>query len=130
MAQLQVGQGAVMDSNDLESQDVEHKYYKILEPINGWPKLDDIPAHMKPILRPIAETLAMLDGNAFFCIAGTNGSEWYEQYLPEAWTLFEDNGGMQGWSGQAHFVRELHHENAEVAQAYENWQMLKSMYHE
>jgi len=58
----------------------------------------------KAILRPIAETIAMLDGNAFFTMDCQDG-EWYEQYLPEAWSLFQNNGGINGWAGEASWVR-------------------------
>lgn len=58
----------------------------------------------KAMLRPIAETIAMLDGNAFFTMDCQQG-EWYEQYLPEAWSLFENNGGLKGWAGEASWVR-------------------------
>jgi hypothetical protein len=46
----------------------------------------------KEILRPIAETIAMLDGNAFFDqITNRSGkrTEWYEQYLPEAMSFLQ-----------------------------------------
>lgn len=99
--------------------------YIISEPDTGWCTLEQIPVNLKPILRPIAETLAMLDGNAFFSAE----NEWYAQYLPEAYAVFTDNGGLAGWAGQAHWVTDLNHENAEVAQAYENWRMLKRLYH-
>jgi len=58
----------------------------------------------KALLRPIAETLAMLDGNAFFGtkigdpITGMD-REWYEQYLPEAWQVWNGNAGLEGWAG-------------------------------
>lgn len=60
----------------------------------------------KEYLRPIAETLAMLDGNAFFGIEvkGYEHYEHYEQYLPEAFALFNANGGLHGNAGQASFV--------------------------
>ena len=49
----------------------------------------------KSKLRPIAETLAMLDGNAFFGIETNEEGDdiWWEQYLPEAWSLYQANGG-------------------------------------
>ncbi|AGS80898.1 hypothetical protein [Caulobacter phage Cr30] len=57
----------------------------------------------KQYLRPIAETLAMLDGNAFFGIE-VEGYEHYEQYLHQAFALFTANGGVNGNAGQASFV--------------------------
>lgn len=76
--------------------------YDIPRPKGGWQTAfsDD----EKRKLRPIAETLAMLDGNAFFGM-GTGDREWYEQYLPEAHALYEANGGDNGWAGDASFAR-------------------------
>lgn len=54
-------------------------------------------------LRPIAETLAMLAGNAFFDMSSPR--EHYEYYLPEAAALYEANGGDEGWAGLASFAR-------------------------
>jgi len=78
----------------------------------------------------MAETLAMLNGNAFFGGVDTLGNPWWHQYLPEAWVVFQDNGGLDGWAGEAQFVKDAHHENAEIAEAYESWRLLKRMYHE
>jgi len=57
----------------------------------------------RAMLRPIAETLAMLDGNAFFGIERNEAGDdtHWQQYLPEAWSLFESNGGMKGWAGRS-----------------------------
>lgn len=70
----------------------------------------------KEMLRPIAETLAMLDGNAFFTMDCQDG-EWYEQYLPEAWSLFESNGGINGWAGEASWIRDLRNRSPAVIEA-------------
>lgn len=75
---------------------------KILEPKDGW-KLDFSEAEKRK-LRPIAETLAMLDGNAFFGMTKAPEPEWYEAYLPEAHALYEANGGDGGWAGEASFA--------------------------
>lgn len=51
-------------------------------------------------LRPIAETLAMLDGNAFFTAIFEHDDRdypWCDQYLPEAHALYVANGG---WSSE------------------------------
>lgn len=77
--------------------------YEIPEPRGGW-KTDFTDAE-KAKLRPIAETLAMLDGNAFFGVDDSDDREWYEQYLPEAHALYEANGGDRGWAGRASFVQ-------------------------
>jgi len=60
----------------------------------------------KRVLRPIAEVLAMQDGNAFFGmeIDEQGNDEFVDQYLPGARELFEDNGGMSGWAGKASFA--------------------------
>lgn len=81
----------------------------------------------KRVLRPIAETLAMLHGNAFFTMQLGDGREWYEQYLPEAMSLFMSNGGSIGWASQLSWIRDFDHETPEVAEAYENYRILKSL---
>ncbi len=78
--------------------------------------------------RPIAETLAMLDGNAFFGMDLNNGIEWYEQYLPEAWALFNANGGYAGWPSKTSWMKDmLYHETQAVEEAYKQWRVLKSL---
>ena len=44
----------------------------------------------KQKLRPIAERLALLEGNAFFTWDGREGHDWYESYLPEADVLWRN----------------------------------------
>lgn len=68
-------------------------------------QVSDIPRDEAAMLRPMAETLAMLAGNAFFGQTCTDEREWYEGYLPEAKALFEANGGVNGWAGQASFIK-------------------------
>ena len=63
----------------------------------------------KRCLRPIAETLAMLNGNAFFGNELQTNTEWYEQYLPEAAALFFSNGGHSGWLTEVSWLKHLHH---------------------
>ena len=81
----------------------------------------------KRMLRPIAETLSLLDGNAFLTMTLNAGREWYEQYLPEACALFEQNGGAAGWAGEVSWIRDLQHETPAVREAYENYMTLKSL---
>jgi hypothetical protein len=81
----------------------------------------------KKQLRPIAEILAMLDGNAFLSMRLGGGQEWYEQYLGEAYALFISNGGLHGWAGDVSWIKESQHENDSVREAYQNWQMLKAL---
>jgi hypothetical protein len=78
--------------------------YTIERPEAGWRNAASFTADEKARLRPIAETLAMLDGNAFFGMAtdGEGDDVHYEQYLPEAAALAEANGG---WADRASFVR-------------------------
>lgn len=72
------------------------KAYHIIEPPSGWKR--EFTDAEKAKLRPIAETLAMLDGNAFFGM--THGDrEHYEGYLSEAHAVYEANGGDGGWAG-------------------------------
>lgn len=78
--------------------------YSIAEPTDGWKQT--FTAEEKAKLRPMAETLAMLDGNAFFSMQAGHG-EWYEQYLPEAHALYESNGGDGGWAGEASFAKRI-----------------------
>jgi len=118
-----------MDHCQLTTVQQEQTTYTIQKPDTGWPTLDQIPDHIKHMLRPMAETLAMLDGNAFFGL-DTGGNPWWQQYVSEAWVVFQENGGLDGWAGEAQFVKDVLHENADVAQAYESWKLLKRMYHE
>lgn len=80
------------------------KPFHVIEPKGGWRR--SFTTEEKRKLRPIAETLALLDGNAFFGQVTTDGEEWYEGYLSTAHAIYESNGGDSGWAGQASFVRE------------------------
>lgn len=77
----------------------------IPEPVTGWRDMASFSAEEKRKLRPVAETLAMLDGNAFFGNECADGVEWYEQYLPEASAIYDANGGDNGWAGEASFAK-------------------------
>jgi hypothetical protein len=79
------------------------KPYHIDKPEGGWKR--DFTDAEKAKLRPMAETLAMLDGNAFFGSDIGEGREWYESYLPEAHAVYESNGGDTGWAGEASFAK-------------------------
>lgn len=80
----------------------EQRPYRELIPLKD---LEEFSTREKEMLRPIAETLAMLDGNAFFTMSTNSGKEWYEQYIPEAHRLYESNGGDNGWAGEASFIK-------------------------
>jgi hypothetical protein len=83
----------------------------------------------KLILRPIAEVLCLLDGNAFFGMSTDEDGKdlWYEQYLPEAYRIYIANGGKEGWAGQASWIRNFDNENQAVEEAYSHWQLLKML---
>lgn len=78
----------------------------------------------KRLLRPIAEVIAILDGNAFWGLTiNQNGQDnWYEQYLLEAWMIYMSNPSVLDGTS---WVREQEHENPAVADAYNTWQLLK-----
>jgi hypothetical protein len=81
----------------------------------------------KQWLRPIAETLAMIDGNAFFTETLPDGREWYEQWLAEAAAIFYSNGGKEGWAGETSWMKERNHETDDVRAAYDSWKTLKKL---
>lgn len=82
----------------------------------------------KEWLRPIAETLAMLDGNAFFgSVHSYVGKwEWYEQYLPEAWSLFKSNGGITGWAGEVSWINPSA-DNPAVKSAWDEYMLVRNL---
>ena len=114
-----------VDQDTTESLEHE-RIYKVSEPRDGWRTIDSFSVEEKHLLRPIAETLAMMDGNAFF---PHDGYTWYEQYLPEADAIFQNNGGMDGWAGTSSIARVQIHENEAIQEAYESWMMLKALAH-
>lgn len=89
-------------------------------------EIDSFSKEEKVWLRPIAETLAMLDGNAFF---GTDigEREWYEQYLLEAWALFKGNGGIGGWSGEVSWIKGSGTDNPAVKAAWDEYVLVRNL---
>lgn len=83
----------------------------------------------KYALRPIAEVLAIMDGNCFFGISTdeAGNDNWYEQYLPEAWAIYKAHDGAKGWIAQSSWMRDLDHENDSVKNAWENWRLIKML---
>lgn len=81
----------------------------------------------KALLKPIAETIAMMDGNAFFTINGEEDETWYEQYLPEAYALFKSNGGFNGWASEASWMRGKNLTNPAVMEAWENFVIVNKL---
>lgn len=81
----------------------------------------------KDILRPIAEMLAIMDGNAFFGMKLDDGKEWYEQYLPEAWSVFQNTGGYDGAIMNASWVKDMYPKNPSVREAYDAYRTIKGL---
>lgn len=77
--------------------------YSILEQKGGWRSKEQFSEVERRKLLPIAETLALLDGNAFFTVGAEN--EWAFSYLPEADAIYQANGGDNGWAGEASFAK-------------------------
>ena len=101
--------------------------YKIERPSGGWKRNFN---HLeKEKLRPIAETLAMLDGNAFFSIGCGETHMHFENYLPEAHAVYESNGGDLGWAGRASWVDDivLINEDATLKDCYDKLQVLLAL---
>ena len=81
----------------------DNRKYVIERPADGWRQVSSFTDNEKARLRPVAETLAMLDGNAFFGMNVIDGDDvHYEQYLPEAAAIAEANNG---WFALTSFVR-------------------------
>lgn len=78
---------------------------EISEPKGGWRKPASFSADERQKLWPMAETLAMLDRNAFFVQDGKYQWDWVACYLTQAHALYEANGGDDGWAGEALFAR-------------------------
>jgi len=81
--------------------------YRIYIPDKGMRPKSSFSEREKKVLRPIAEVLAMLDGNAFFGgrVDDDGDDTWYEQYLPEAYVVYSNNGGHRGWASEASFIK-------------------------
>jgi hypothetical protein len=94
--------------------------YEIEEPDGGWRRVFTDQDRRK--LRPIAETLAMLDGNAFFGIDSTH----YEAYLTEADAVYRSNGGDDGWASTASWIQDAMaiQEDPTLKDAYDKLQVL------
>lgn len=94
----------------------QHKY-TVDRPDGGWCRV--FPPDYVTILKPIAETLAMLDGNAFF------GSVWesWIQYLPEADAVYRSNSEPTELSWLKHY----HHEDITLQDAWNKYQTLLAL---
>ena len=83
----------------------------------GWRRV--FPPDYVTILRPIAETLAMLDGNAFF---GPTWESWIN-YLPEADAVYRTNGEPETLSWLSHYK----HEDPTLQDAWNKYQTLLAL---
>ena len=94
--------------------------YEIEEPNGGWRRIFTDDERRK--LRPMAETLAMLDGNAFFGIS----PDHYESYLTEADAVYRNNGGDDGWASTASWIQDLRtiQQDPTLKDAYDKLQVL------
>ena len=86
---------------DEPMQENETIAYEIHPPEGGWRRI--FTDKEKEKLRPIAETLALLDGNSFFGLSGWPDTH-YEGYLQEADAVYRNNGGDNGWAGQCSWI--------------------------
>lgn len=84
---------------DLYFNDPPNNYvsfsYSVTKPKGGWRRKFDEDYQNK--LKPIAETLTLLDGNAF------TGS--WQNYLQEADALYRNNGGDTGWASECSWIK-------------------------
>ena len=84
------------DSIHIDTMPTREVTYRVTVPKGGWRRSFD-PEYAEKI-RPIAETLAMLDGNAFH--------HAWQNYLPEADAVYRINGGDDGWAGMCSWVEQ------------------------
>jgi hypothetical protein len=91
--------------------------YYVDRPDDGWRRV--FPPEYVDIIRPIAETLAMLDGNAFF------GEDWrsWINYLPEADAVYRANNSPRDVSWLTHH----HHNDPTLADAWNKYQTLLAL---
>ena len=68
----------------------DNRTYVLNPPEGGWRSITTFSKEEKKLLRPIAETLAMLSGNAFFGLVTDADDDdlVYEEYLPQAAALY------------------------------------------
>jgi len=96
---------------------IHEQQYTLQRLDGGWRRV--FPPDYVEILQPIAETLAMLDGNAFF---GKSWESWI-QYLPEADALYRANGEPKDVSWLEH----CHHEDPTLQDAWNKYQTLLAL---
>lgn len=91
--------------------------YRVERLDGGWRRV--FPPDYVEILKPIAETLAMLDGNAFF---GPGWESWIH-YLPEADALYRSNGEPDNLSWLEHY----NHKDPTLQDAWDKYQTLLAL---
>jgi hypothetical protein len=70
------------------------------------PKWQNLSLRDRIKLRPISESLALIDGNAFFGnFHEINNAPWQDQYANDAYVLYEHHGGDKGRAGQLACVK-------------------------
>ena len=96
--------------------------YKVQRPSGGWKRNFNEQERAK--LLPIAETLAMMDGNAFFSIDNV-----IDGYLPEAHAIYESNGGDTGWASHCSWVHDsrMIQEDITLKDIYDKLQVLLAL---
>lgn len=96
--------------------------YKIERPEGGWRR--NFTDQERQKLMPIAETLAMLDGNAFFTF-----ENHCDSYLPEADAIYRSNGGDDGWASECSWVRDIRliREDPVLRDTYDKLQVLLAL---
>ena len=94
----------------------EH-HYKVQRLDGGWRRV--FPPEYVEVLQPVAETLAMLDGNAFF------GPEWesWVNYLPEADAVYRANSCPESLS----WLKHHRHEDPTLQDAWNKYQTLLAL---
>ena len=85
---------------DIQYDGPDSVTYVIDRPDGGWRRRFTDEDLRK--LRPIAETCAMLDGNAFFKLS----DDLWKNYLQEADAIYRSNGGDLGHAGGVSWLEE------------------------
>lgn len=112
-----------MATEKILTEEPDSTVYSVDRPEGGWRRIFEDDEYAE-LLRPIAETIAMMDGNAFFTF-----EDHWKHYLPEADAVFRNNGGLEGWAGQASWIREktMRDVDATLHTAYEQYRMLYTL---
>ena len=93
----------------------EYKFHISMKYMPGYRFSDE----EKNILRPIAETIALLSGANDYQLA----ENIYEQYLPEAATIYFNSAKPKHLS----WLLDKEHESSAVEIAWKNWQTIKKL---